>query len=808
MSRRTTRKPLKTNGSGPKPVALEVTPLASPQRDKRALAPLDWLALALIAAVLLLAPLSAGTFVFMPVIGTFGFSFGIPLLLAFAAIAFGVVAWRERQRPVAIGAVPMLAGVVLLLGVWAILSLIPTRAPYLSLNALAVFLAAVMVGGLAARLARDPRGWAALTLTVIGAAFLVSLIGIWEYVQHWLVYDITHRTFATFVNPDFLAGYLLLTLPITLAAFAAASDFALQLALGAGLGVQSACLVLTGSRSAVGVLLLAVLVWLALAAVSRTGAGRWGRIAVGLVVLVVAMLLASTPLRARVTGVAPAQPNASHAPGSPAPGPPAAQQGPSPLAAVETTAAEQSHSAAFRRYTWSGAIRMALSNPVFGTGIGTFDVAYPRYAETAYTAHAHNSYLQWADETGLPGLILLLAVLAAASAFAAHVLLLQRSAPRTQEDSSENESETAPADPPRVIRPARPTASASPASSSPAGERPLFATPGLLLAGLLAALLASMLHSLFDSDWYIVATALTLSAVLALMVALARNLAPLATQTPRPLLREMFAVGAIAGLFLLWRAGATGLAQSAMAEGAQAMAAGDAQAALGAYRTAAGIDPLDPEPHLILARLDTSLQRPNEARDELEAAAHIAPIGKTFYRLGRFYASNDNLKRAIDAFQHAREREPHNLQNLRALAETLVKAGEIDRAAAIYREMAGQENAPYGTVRAVPTLVETDFAYAHAGLADIAYGRGQWAEAADEYARAAAVLRAYWGARHLDTSVLLIAPEKRTELDALYLQVLTRWQECLQKLGRSAEAARVAQARAAIQTQLDAEKTH
>ena len=50
---------------------------------------------------------------------------------------------------------------------------------------------------------------------------------------------------------------------------------------------------------------------------------------------------------------------------------------------------------------------------LLGTGVGTFQIAYARYAETAFTLHAHNSYLQWMGETGIPGMLFLLTGLAA-----------------------------------------------------------------------------------------------------------------------------------------------------------------------------------------------------------------------------------------------------------------------------------------------------------------------------------------------------------------------------------------------------------
>src|SRR5439155_548794 len=79
--------------------------------------------------------------------------------------------------------------------------------------------------------------------------------------------------------------------------------------------------------------------------------------------------LSAAPTLARISGNATA--------------PSAAQKGASH--APEDT---QAHSGEFRKRTWMGTVRMAVRNPWLGTGIGTFAVAYPRYSDIAFTAHA------------------------------------------------------------------------------------------------------------------------------------------------------------------------------------------------------------------------------------------------------------------------------------------------------------------------------------------------------------------------------------------------------------------------------------
>lgn len=58
-------------------------------------------------------------------------------------------------------------------------------------------------------------------------------------------------------------------------------------------------------------------------------------------------------------------------------------------------------------------VNMALDRPLTGFGIGTWSKAYPGYArfdDGTFVNQAHNDWAQWADEGGLPFLILMLAI--------------------------------------------------------------------------------------------------------------------------------------------------------------------------------------------------------------------------------------------------------------------------------------------------------------------------------------------------------------------------------------------------------------
>ncbi len=736
----------------------------TPLRDPRALNRPDWLALSLLAAVLVFAPLWAGSFTNMPQAPSYPtgspFQFlgpgGMPLALALVALAAAVTAFREWMRPVAIGAVPGLAGACVLLGGWATLSMVRGFTPALSLNGLAVLFCVLLLGGLVSRLSRDRNALFALLGAVLIGSTLVAIFGLREYIEATKTHDLAHRTFSSFANPDFLAGYLLLALPITLAAFVTARERLLCLLLGIGLGCQSACLLLTGSRSGVAMLLVALVVWLASVAFAGSLRRQGRAITMGLGVFALGALLGLTPTLARFRGSVEVTNRATG------------------QVTRQNVAEAQGNSGQFRHYTWEGTVHMALANPLLGTGIGTYEVAYPRYAETAFTLHAHNGYLQWMAETGIPGGFFLLAALAAATAFAAHTLRLQRI--RTAADVAEETSENA-----------------------------LFGDRSVLLSGLLAGVLAALLHNLFDSDFYLVGTVLTFAAVIGLMVGLSRDIAPLGTQRPRPLGREMLAFTLLLACFLLWRGSAALSVRTHIAIGEEAMTPETIETAQEAYRAAAAADPLDGDPPLYLAELAQLRQHPDEALIALQKAVRTAPTGKALYRLGQLYLSTGDTASAITVLERACSREPRNLQALHRLAEALLSARKTDQAAAVYHQITALEKMPYGTVRAMPELVETEFAYAHAALGDIAAEASQWSEAVSEYAEADRVMAEYWEKRKLDVNLNRPAG-KRADLSSLYDRIFTHWQDALTHLKQPEQAAAIAVRQVKFKADQDADK--
>ena len=370
----------------------------------------------LVGFALLVAPLMAGVFAStslnsIPPADVISWLqiLSVPILSVVTALALGVTIAREWQSPVAIGTVGGLAGGACVLAIWAAVSMFahpPLNAA--RLDTWTMLLAALTVGGLASRLGRDHNALITLLLVIIAAGSLAGAWGIHEYLDQWKQGNSAHRVFGTFLNPDFLAGYLLLTLPLTLSCFVSARERMAKLLIGLGLALQTACLLLTGSRAGVAMLFVVVVGWLLLLVSVGVVRGQGRQLLAGLGVMLLSALLASTPLLIRLTNT----------------GKQATGSATAAVSSVGEAADTQAHSGKFRQVTWTATMRMARANPLAGTGIGSYETAYPRYAVAAPTAHAHNSYLQWTAETGVPGAICLLVIFAASSAFAVYVLFL------------------------------------------------------------------------------------------------------------------------------------------------------------------------------------------------------------------------------------------------------------------------------------------------------------------------------------------------------------------------------------------------
>ena len=231
--------------------------------------------------------------------------------------------------------------------------------------ALALFAVVAIVGR-----ERGPR--MVVTAIIIGCS-LCALQGISEYSINRAV-DPSWRIFASWVNPNALAGILLIGFILAMGLSVSEEDRIARFAAGAAAVAIGFALLLTQSKggyvaATVGV---ATLVGLQL----LFGAKKR-------VLVLIAPLLVLTIL---VFGIRSS---------------PATQAG---LARVEASSGTAEQSSGFRQLLWKGAIEIVKENP-FGYGLGTYRYESARSGLTPQTQFTHQGFLQIAVETGVVGLL-------------------------------------------------------------------------------------------------------------------------------------------------------------------------------------------------------------------------------------------------------------------------------------------------------------------------------------------------------------------------------------------------------------------
>jgi tetratricopeptide (TPR) repeat protein/O-antigen ligase len=569
---------------------------------------------------------------------------------------------------------------------------------------------------------------------------MVALIALREYLATWRTGGPSEwRVFATFFNPNLVAGYLLVCLPAGVALVgrywrgdpgaarpglppvATVSrdkprkrdgrdarptrerhpaperrrdtgdngNWVRPLALTAVV-LMALALPLTGSKGgALGAVGAAIAFGWTFAPVGSVAGRRMRRWVLVLVAGVVALGLVAPPLRSRV------------------------------VAAFST----QSNSTMFRYYTWAGMVRMIGARPLQGFGTGSFQWAYPPYAETGFTRLGHESYLQVATEAGLPAL----------AAFLAVWVLLARGLGRRLGEASpplaplslrERGGEASPSCPPL-----------------PAAER---AMDRLLPGAALAAMVGFVVHNLVDYSWYCPAVAVSL-----FLLAGAATGDGKADKAGVIQPRASRAAAALAGLGALALVLVVFLvAQVRQAASQGAYRAGDLQAAVQAARSALALDPWDAESWdalavayyplpPVLGRGPADLQQAIEARRQ---EARVCPTDPTNWRrLGLLYGEAHDLRAGLEALSRALAYNPNYVLGLADQARLAEQAGQLDLAAAAWERLAALYDTPVRKYAALE-LPDPTYLYAWDYLARQAESRGERPRALEYRRRMAPLL--------------------------------------------------------------------
>jgi O-antigen ligase len=308
---------------------------------------------------------------------------GIHLVTLIALTAFSVNKtlrweWEWRRTPLDIP--------IALLLILSFLSSLFSLHPHSSLWATVLFINSVVIFNLIIHTLRTRSQFRQLIYLIIGVATFLSIFGLfkrfganpfpwWDYAE--LKADL-HSVTSTFGNYNHLAGYLEMAIPLILGLFLTGFRGVRLFLMIYLTSLMLAALILSLSRGGwIGFLL--GLVFMALALVTNRYFEQRKLVAAlaGGFLLVALVVLASTPVVERIRTFE--------------------QRGETPNLRARVT-------------VWGGAVEMIKDHPLLGTGPGTFATVFTQYQPPGFASRyfmAHNDYLHFTSEVGLPMIVIL-----------------------------------------------------------------------------------------------------------------------------------------------------------------------------------------------------------------------------------------------------------------------------------------------------------------------------------------------------------------------------------------------------------------
>lgn len=225
---------------------------------------------------------------------------------------------------------------------------------------------------------REKREVKQLLLALGSACIIVLLYGFYQFMfgidisaMKWVdgeaFPELRKRVFSTWENPNILAGYLDAMICLGFGLFVKAETKNQRIILGGIMLAMAACLAMTYARSAC--LVIAIIF-------AGYGMIKDWRVLIACIVIGGGLLLADPILYERLTSI---------------------------FTKVDT-------SAEMRLAFWESTIAMIQDHPLLGIGWGAYWMVYPEYdfylqGADIMIVHAHNLYLNYAAEIGIPGAI-------------------------------------------------------------------------------------------------------------------------------------------------------------------------------------------------------------------------------------------------------------------------------------------------------------------------------------------------------------------------------------------------------------------
>ncbi len=661
-------------------------------------------------------PISPGYSTFIALVGVFAAS-----LIAAIGFAAGYMNNKESFRPSRIGMCFVLF--VVLCGI----SIIGSRDSYGSCSVFAFTLSAALFGVLVFRQSRNSTSAVAVVAIITITASLISVLGINEYLAEVRNHNPLWRVFSNFTNPDFLAGYLILTIPSAAALFLVLNKPLGKALAGLGMLAQAACLVLTGSRLGLAALVLEGLFFGTVVLTSGALSPKARKSGVVIAAFLgVVLIVAGKPVFSRLV-----------------------------------SSGAENYSAKFRLLTWQGTAKMAAAQPFTGSGLGAFEAAYPKYAVVGYTQHAHGSFLQTAAEIGIPGAILLIVGL-----LGTFCLAFKRKSPDEQSEELER------------IRPIFRAAGAA-AILGTLFHNLFDSDLYVPAATFLLAANIGMLRGLATSQ----NTGITVKTR-------SGSASKILIWFPAALVLIISGPIAIGRIIATGAAADFEKARSLMASGSDSESKQSISNAIDGYKSAISVDSKNIEYRLSLAELQAATGNYTDAEATYRMSLEIHPTSKSTYRYGKFLTFLKRPAEALKLYQKSRELQPTNLQNLLQIAASEQDLRKPDLALDVYLEMSRLYTSPVGKVRAMPEIEEWEYGICFTKMADIYLDQKANEVAEVQYQNAVTVLGAFWDERNLLMATLRIKPDIRKLTSDTYDHALDQLFLLQSKEGKTAEAAK------------------
>jgi tetratricopeptide (TPR) repeat protein len=501
--------------------------------------------------------------------------------------------------------------------------------------------------------------------------------GINDYLPHLRNGEAVWREFGNFTDPDFFAGHLVMCAPLALLLFLGAkskktASVSLLYVLAAML--QLIAVLNTGSRFApVSEITSIVISAAGLFLACRAGTPFPKNTKNRILALAVILLIGLAIFARPVTS-----------------------------RLSSGTMKSQASSGNFRLWTWKGTVRLIEANPILGAGPAQFVYAYPKSAITGYTTHAHCAYLQTAADIGVPALILMLGGFGFIYFSGFRSLLV----PIVTEKQPEV----------KAWRKGRVAAAGESVTQSDFLSEVSLIDDRYLIIGLIGAITAGAIQNLIDSDWFNYQTGITLFALAGILASFVKM--PSFSIKPIPLKAAGISLYAAAAVLCLF------------------FAAAEFQEESFSYIAA---DQSDPYNGKFAGNAAMHADFPNGLNDDgarnLSKACRLTPDSVSYYRLGAYLASTNDPQRALECYNKGLEYDPKSLQILMAAADVEARQGDSSDTLGYYLRVAALETSPFGTVRAIPEVSETRFAFADSAIGDILLKRKLASQAIPYYNR-------------------------------------------------------------------------